>query len=101
MPLAPKTLGKDFNYFSLITVSSTSFTSESQVTFGFRGQRSFSLVNYGSVTVHYSFNGNTVHGDLRPGTPTAAIAFDERYISGIWLKLATVGSAEVRIEAWA
>lgn len=53
--------------------------------------------------VEYSFNGDTVHGDLQIGTPTEAIFFDNRPISKIYFKAKTpaaLGSI-VRIEGWA
>lgn len=96
-----KTTGKDFNYFKLVTINDTTYPDESQCTINVKNIQSFSLVNYGSATVYYSFNGNTDHGDMRPGTSTAAIFFDNRtpQSAGIWFRTDTPGQ-EVRIEAW-
>lgn len=93
--------GKDFNLFRLVTVTNTAFNTESDVKMTIRGQNHFSLVNYGSATVQYSFNGVDVFGDLRNGTPTAALTFQNRSISEIWFRLTSPGSVEVRVEAWA
>lgn len=94
-----KTQGKDYNFFTKITVTDTSFPATSQITIPFGGQYGFSLVNEGSVVVEYSFNGITLHGDLTPGTPTAAIIFDNRRVPAIWFRASS--SSRVRVEAWA
>lgn len=90
--------GKDFNFFQKVTVTNTSFADDADVVFNFRGQQSFTLVNEGSVTIEYSFNGNTLHGDLTPGTNTAALLFPNRRVSRIWFRAAS--SSTVRVEAW-
>ena len=97
--MTPKTQGKDFNFFAKITVTDTTFPNESQVTIPFAGQFGFSLVNEGSDVIEYSFNGNTLHGDLTPGTPTAGMIFDNRRISAIWFR--SNSSSVIRVEAWA
>lgn len=102
MPLPKKTVGKDFDFFSLNTIISDEFGENANIAINIRGQQSFSIVNYGPNDIEYSFNGNVVHGDMRVGTPTEAIIFDNRRISGVWLRLITAGgSAEIRFEAWA
>lgn len=93
--------GKSFNQFNLVTVTATAFADESDVKINFRGQKGLYLVNYGSAKVEYSFDGTNVHGDLRNGTTTASIMFENRSISEIWFRLAAPGSVEVRVEAWA
>ncbi len=97
--MTPKTQGKDYNFFAKVTITDTSFPSESQITIPFAGQGGFSLVNEGAAVVEYSFNGNTLHGDLTPGTPTAAMIFDNRRISAIWFRASS--SCLIRVEAWA
>lgn len=93
--------GKDFNLFKLVIVTVTAFNTESDVKMTIRGQRHLSLVNYGSATVEYSFDGENVAGDLRNGTSTAALTFQNRSVSEIWFRLTSPGSVEVRVEAWA
>lgn len=97
--MTPKTQGKDYNFFTKISIIDTSFPNESQVTIPFIDQVGFSLINEGSVKIEYSFNGNTLHGDLTPGTPTAAIIFDERRIPAIWFRASAPST--IRVEAWA
>jgi len=97
----PTTQGKDFNFFQKVTVNNANFPHNNEdIAINFRGQVSFSLVNEGTEVIEYSFNGNTLHGDLTPGTPTAAIFFDNRRISRIWFRT-TVPGQVVRVEAWA
>jgi hypothetical protein len=50
-----------------------------------------------SGALEYSFNGNTVHGDMIAGTSSANLKFDNRVISKIWIR----GTGVLRIEAWA
>lgn len=97
--MQPKTHGCDFNLFRKIDVHGAAFPHESQVTINILGQFSFSMMNEGANVVEYSFNGNTLHGDMTPGTPTQGLFFDNRRVSAIWFR--TVGGASrVRIEAW-
>jgi len=99
--MKPILLGKDFNYFAKVTPADVAFPEDSQVEFNFRGQQNFSMVNEGANVVEYSFNGNTLHGDLTPGTPTAAIFFDNRRIPGIWFRVPAGLATTIRVEAWA
>lgn len=93
--------GKDFNFFQKVTVTSTTFQTDADVFFNFRGQQSFSILNEGNVKVEYSFNGNTLHGDLTPNSASSGFIWDNRRIDGVWLRVPNGGSAVVRIEAWA
>lgn len=95
--------GKDFHKFGRVTVDGYAFADESDFTFNFRaGQMTFSLVNEGtSGCVEYSFNGNTVHGDLTVDTPTEAIFFDNRVVPGIWFRIRSGPSSTIRVEGWA
>lgn len=97
--MVPKTQGKDFNFFTKFSVTDTSFPTNAQVVIPFAGQSGFSLVNEGATIIEYSFNGTTLHGDLTPGTVTAAIIFDDRRIPAIWFRASS--SSIVRVEAWA
>ena len=102
-PKAPITDGVDRSFFEKVTVTSTAFgdgNGDANTLITLRFIRHFSLVNEGGVVIEYSFNGNTLHGDLTPGTPTAAIIFDNRPINKIWFRLIASGSGIVRIEAW-
>lgn len=64
------------------------------------------FLNEGAATsnsVEYSFDGETVHGDLIPTKANAGLTFDNRSVSYIWfrLKAGSTGPVDVRIEAWA
>jgi len=96
----PITNGKDFNFFDIIAVSNTSFSSDASVVINIKRQRGLMLTNYGTDIVTYSFNGTTEHGDMRFNTPSAHLVFENRPITKIWFKVAS-GSANVRVEAWA
>jgi hypothetical protein len=93
--------GKDYNYFKKLTVINSKFPNNSHVTFNIKFLQSFSLINEGTAVIEYSFNGNTVHGDLSPGTPSAGIFFDNRRVSAIWFRKAEGGAdSTIRIEGW-
>lgn len=102
----PITIGYDFNFFDKVTVTKTTFlddgyATDADVVLTFRGSsKTLLLLNEGSETVEYSFNGRTLHGDLIPGTPSAAIAYDNRAVTKIWFRVSS-GSTIVRVEAWA
>lgn len=98
---SPNTKGKDYNYFARLPISSSSFSTNSDVTFAFSGNPSFSLINEGSGVIEYSFNGSSVAGDLVPGTPSAAMAFNHRGYSSVWFKLKSGSASNLRIEATA
>ncbi len=93
--------GLDRNFFQTLTFSETDFPDKSQITIPFRGQSSFSLLLYTNSNIQYSFNGNTVHGDMRAGTGSSGLFFNGRVIPAIWFKVTAGESpAEIRIEAW-
>jgi len=98
----PKTWGKDFDFFYKgdVVVRANGWRANADAVFNFRGQVSFSIVNEGTQVIEYSFNGNTLHGDLTPGTPTQAIIFDNRRVSRIWFRTSAPGQT-IRVEAWA
>ena len=91
------------DYYSLTTVSSTSWT---QLDFGFVST-GILLLNQGAVTVEYSFDfenvdaDRVVSGELDPNQVSKGISFDNRGRASIWLRLKTAGgSAIIRVEAW-
>ena len=87
------------NYFNRITVASGAFNTAPDVILGITGNPSLSLINEGTGTIQYSFNGNTVAGDLVPGTPSAQMVFNHRGYSQIWFRLSSGVAYNVRIEA--
>lgn len=99
--MTPKTQGKDFNFFTRISIVNTDFPSNADVIFPLNGNPSFSLINEGVDTIEYSFNGLTMHGDLVPATPSAALFFNNRGINSIWFRAPSGNSTSIRIEAMA
>lgn len=90
------------NFFDKLAVSSTSF-SDHQVKWSFTSVGIAVMVESNTLTdvVQYSFDGETVHGDMTPTLPSEAIIFDNRHHSKIWFRRATPGDPVVtRIEAW-
>jgi len=101
MPIVvPKnTEGYKYNQFELLTVADTVFPEFAQFGIHIPFQRGLLLINYGPGIAEYSFDGISVHGDMRPGTPSEKLNFSVvRVFSGIWFQSA--GSPEIRIEAW-
>lgn len=85
-------------YFNRITISSASFptiTSPS-VNIGFAG--SFSLINEGTGTIEYSFDGSTVQGDLVPGTASQEMVFENTNYFVLWFRLKSGAASLLRIE---
>lgn len=88
-----------WNYFNVINVDEYGFIDPPQVNFGFPSQ-GFSFLNRGSKTIQYSFDGNTLHGDLNPSDASAGFTFDGRTESKVWFR-GLDGYGTVRVEAWA
>ncbi len=98
------THGRDFNFFQKLDVSTASFDtlSNCHITFS---TTCLTFMNEGSGStnaVEYSFNGNTVHGDMIPGKESASLKFEGRVASKIWfrVKSGSTGPITIRIEAW-
>lgn len=87
-----------WNYFDVITVNDTDFPDDPQVSFGFISE-GFNLLNRGSVVVEYSFDGESVEGDLNNSDSSVFLNFINRHECKIWFRVAS-GSADVRVEAW-
>lgn len=92
-----------FNFFDRRAVSSTNFEDN---------KFSWSFISAGIIlenesttsgdVLEYSFDAETVHGTLDPDLPTAALAFNNRHESKIYIRRQSAGSAvTVRVEAWA
>lgn len=92
--------GKDFNIFKKVAVTATDFTSVPQVTINMRGQDGLLMILESGDPVEYSFNGNTVHGDMTANTPTEKLQFDHRRISHVWFRT-TGTSSNIWVNAWA
>jgi len=100
-------LGKDFNFFEKLDVNWSDFGANSVdgqqpdmiVTFLTQGVM---IVNEGSGAVEFSFNGNTVHGELDSTTPTTSLTFNNRAVSKIWfrVKSGSSGPITISVNAW-
>lgn len=97
-PGAPITYGRDFNYFNnfTVTASSAAFNTDADIIITFPTYTVTFMVASGVGPIQYSFNGNTVHGDLNGTGPNNILLFQNRVISKIWFK----GTGAVRVEAW-
>ena len=84
---------KDSNFFGKYRISYTSF--EAPVTWNFISIGIALMVESNDVTdvIQYSFDGETVHGDMTPTMPSEGIVFDNRFQSKVWFRRATPGSS--------
>jgi len=97
--VSPITTGKDFNYYSSIVIpASAAFPSDPQAQITFRGPQKLRFDLTAGTSLEYSFNGNTVHGDMNSGNNTKTLDFEVRSNKLIWFRSA--GGATVRIEAY-
>ena len=87
-----------WNYFNELSVDGYSFPETPQVNFHFNSQ-GFSFLNRGSYTIQYSFDGSTLHGDLKTGDDSIGRVFDSRSECKVWFR-AVDGYGTVRVEAW-
>lgn len=109
-----KTGKKNYNFYKIVPVNWSQFGEIDGYTLedGYGpdiiipfSTKGVTFVNYGATSsnsIEYSFNGQDVHGDMVPGTPTGACVFDNRTVSLIWfrLKAGSSGPVNIRIEAW-
>src|ERR1019366_4143693 len=103
-----KKQGLDFNYFSKVTVTWSSFGGGASDGYGCDLVIPFST-QYGGIlllnedsssVVAVSYNGSTQHDELNPSLPSKGICYDNRTVSLIWFKLISGSSAVVSIRAW-
>lgn len=101
-----KNNGRNYNFFQKQTVSWPTFGGNSVdgyqpdtvITFA---TYTVIFTNYGSAVVEYSFNGNSIDGELTVfGTnpQRSHLVFENRPISMIWFR--SSGSSQIAIEAW-
>jgi hypothetical protein len=96
-PYKAITWGKDFNFFRKLDVSISDgyFPNECQILIPFSTQTvTFQLESGGPL--EYSFNGNTLHGDMTDGYASESLTFQNRALCKIWFR----GTGSVRVEAW-
>jgi hypothetical protein len=99
--MPPVKRNRDINFFEKLHISSTVF--DTVVGWNFNSIGIALMVQDDDATnvIQYSFDGETVHGDMVPTYPSEAIIFDNRVASKVWFRRATPGGPViVRIEAW-
>jgi len=99
-PKAPITWGRDFNFFQNATITASTFATDADMVITFPSY-TVTFVLTGGGKLQYSFNGNTVHGDMDSavGSLTASLTFQNRQVTKIWFKN-TSGTTSIRVEAW-
>lgn len=101
-PYGPILFGRDKNYYQQITVSivgNWNTNCDTVITFTTQGVQ---FLNMGSGIIEYSFNGNTVHGQLNSADASSGLTFDQRVVSKIWFRVKTgsTGPITVSVQAW-
>ena len=104
------TLGFDRNFFKKVAVSATTFGGDSAdgyqpdvvITFNTVGLMFLNLGSGATSVIEYSFNGQTVHGELNPTNASAALSFDNRPVSKIWFRVqaGSSGTINISVQAW-
>ena len=99
--------GSDFNFYKKVDVNWSTFGGNSLdgyapdliITFPTQG---LMMLNEGSGVVEFSFNGNTIHGELDSTRPSIGMVFDNRVVSKIFFKLksGSIGPITVSVNAW-
>jgi hypothetical protein len=105
-----KNQGRDYNFFQKVSVNWAAFgggqtdgySPDAVITFSTQGFQFINLGSGGTNVVEYSFNGNTVHGELNPTTGSVNLLFDNRVASLIWFRLqaGSSGPVVISIQAW-
>ena len=91
------------NFFTKLNITGTDFVEAQRAVWSFNSVGIALLVESTSTSdvVQYSFDGETVHGDLTPTTASEGIIFDNRYESNVWFRRVSLGGPVlVRIESW-
>jgi len=94
---------KDKNFFAKLDIIATSFTEVQRVRWNFASVGLALLIESDEPNdvVQYSFDGETVHGDLTPLLASEGIVFDNRLENNIWFRRVNPGGPVlVRVEAW-
>lgn len=114
------TLGYDRNFFQKISVTATGFGSNNAGSPYVPGPQPDMIIPFntqsviltnlslasgtyasGSV-VEYSFNGQTVHGELGSSSANISLTFENRIVAKIWFRLQTgsSGPVSISVQAW-
>lgn len=90
-----------WNFFDIVgVVDGYDYRTPPDCTFGFNSQ-GIALLNQGSATLRYSFDGYYDHGELNPLDASRGIVFDNRAECAVWFRHTTDGyGGIIRVEAW-
>jgi len=102
------TNGRDYNFYQKVSVVATDFGlnavdgQQPDIIIPFPTQTVMFLNEDSTNVVEYSFNGNTVHGELDPSKPSKGLTFDNRSLSLVWFRVKSGSTSPVviRIDAW-
>lgn len=103
-----KNQGYDFNFFEKKEITTSTFGGDSvggkqpDMIITFPTQNVTFLIEESSGVIEYSFNGNTVHGELDATQLSKSLTFEDRVISMMWfrVKQGSTGPLTLRVEAW-
>ena len=99
--LSKNTAGRDFNFYQKKTISESDFQDECDMVITFQTQTVMMLLENTTGVLEYSFNGNTLHGELDATLPSRGLVFDNRVITKIWFRVKSGSDLIIRVEAWA
>ena len=97
-PYGPRTLGKDRFFFEKKLISSPTFNYDADILITLITKNSVLIINEGTGTIEYSFNGTTVHGELNPNTGTHSIVVNDPSIVKIWFRLSAGAPSGVSVQ---
>ena len=93
----PKVLGKDYNFFKILTITAGSFQQQPDVIITCPNPMNLILICSASTgNVSYSFNGNTTHGQMNSTAPLNYFVFDYRAQDKIWFS----GTGTIHVHAY-
>lgn len=94
--------GRDWNYFKKFDVVSDIFLDNPDGVITFPTQGIMFIIE-GDGAIEYSFNGNTVHGELVSNTIVNGLTFDNRFVTTMWfrVKSGSTGPITISVHAWA
>jgi len=96
--VGPNTKGQDHNFYKKVSVSSASFQTNADAVLIYP-YTMYSIINEGPGVIEFSFNGNTLHGDMTVGTPSSAINVYESSSNKVWFRLKSGATTTVRIQS--
>ena len=107
-----KRIGRNYNFYQKVAVNWSQFGAPDGyvATDGYGPDLIISFLTYGVMfmnegvgVIEYSFNGNTVDGELDSTKASASLTFLNRVVSTIWFRVKTgsTGPINISVHAWA